>query len=669
MKDPQLNFFGRLGRIISPDPGRMEPLLWFREIRLLRKLEAGEINEVRRITLRKGLNIVWAPPEEGEETELYGDGLSGHASGKTLFCRILRFLLGEQFYGGRALRDAVDEKFKHELWAVAEVFLDGQLWLVARPVAGSFHRFATRGATLDELLDGSVERGNFTDFTDAIEDVVCGPIAQAAEGGEQFRWRMLMPWLARDQECRFASVVDWRSTSAESDNPLTNATAQHELIKATLGMLQAEELRLRGVLAKSEATIKESLEQLPTQERTEQRDRRKLLDGLRRIGMTDLKEDEELKTLEDRRLKHGDGLAMFLEEAEKDPKLVAAKTAWEDAVKARDDCASKIEQARTTLGQTTKKWEERISRHQQMRANGIENPARLEQGFCPKSRSEAERRGCIPKAPGASLETDVNLGEIQAEGDEFEQLKKQQERDLAELEGRQPTLAETVATAHAAYEIEKERVSRETSRVREWSKHLLAVDMLFDTASESAASLTDTRDNLAAAQKQKSDVKVTVEKLREVHAGAEQRFSDAFADAVRAAMGGKVEPSASLTERGLALSVKRKGELSGAALETIKVIAFDVAAMVLSMEGVGFHPRFLIHDGPREADMSRVIYERFFLYCRKLEECFTSGLAANFQYIITTTTAPPKGMRDGSEWLRLRLNTAVTEERLLKEDL
>jgi hypothetical protein len=669
MKDPQLNFFGRLGRIISPDSSRTEPLLWFREVRLLRKLEAGETNEVRRITLRRGLNIVWAPPEEGEETQLYGDGLSGHASGKTLFCRILRFLLGEQFYGGRALRDAVDEKFKHELWAVAEVVLDGQLWLVARPLAGTSPRFATRGASLDELLGGSVERGNFTDFTDAIDDVICGPIAQAAEGDEQFRWRMLMPWLARDQECRFASVAEWRSTSADSDNPLTNVTAQHELIKATLGMLQAEEVRLRGVLAGAEATIKESLEQLPTQERTEQRDRRKLLDGLRRIGMTDLKGDEELKTLEARRLKHGEGLSMFLEHAEKDPKLVATKTAWENAVKARDDCDSKIEQAKTTLAQTTKKWEERTSRHQRLRANGIENPARLEQGFCPKSRSEAERSGCISKALGSSLETDVNLGEIQAEGDEFEQLKKQQERGLAELEGRKRGLSEAVTKAHTAHEIEKERIARETSQVREWSKQLSAVDVQFDTASESAASLTETRENLAAAQKQKAEVKEAVEKLREIHAGAEKRFSDAFADAVRAAMGGKVEPSASLTERGLTLSVKRKGELSGAALETIKVIAFDVAAMVLSMEGVGFHPRFLIHDGPREADMSRVIYERFFLYCRKLEECFVPGAAANFQYIITTTTAPPKGMREGSDWLRLRLNTAVTEERLLKEDL
>ncbi|MEI7733381.1 MAG: hypothetical protein WCO56_27670 [Verrucomicrobiota bacterium] len=130
----------------------------------------------------------------------------------------------------------------------------------------------------------------------------------------------------------------------------------------------------------------------------------------------------------------------------------------------------------------------------------------------------------------------------------------------------------------------------------------------------------------------------------------------------------KVEPTATLGERGFTLSVKRKGELSGAALETIKVLAFDLGAMVLSMEGVGHHPRFLIHDGPREADMARVIYERFFLYSQKLEQCFTDTDQANFQYIITTTTHPPKTMREGSKWLRMSLNTSKTEERFLKED-
>lgn len=32
-------------------------------------------------------------------------------------------------------------------------------------------------------------------------------------------------------------------------------------------------------------------------------------------------------------------------------------------------------------------------------------------------------------------------------------------------------------------------------------------------------------------------------------------------------------------------------------------------------------PRFLIHNSPREADMARVIYERFFLYAHRIEHC------------------------------------------------
>src|SRR4051812_21992761 len=111
MKESQTHFFAKLGRIITPDNDREEPVLWFREIRILRKLESGQVNEVRRINLRRGLNIVWAAPEDSEVVELYGDGLSGHASGKTLFCRILRYLLGEPNYGLDALKKAVEEKF------------------------------------------------------------------------------------------------------------------------------------------------------------------------------------------------------------------------------------------------------------------------------------------------------------------------------------------------------------------------------------------------------------------------------------------------------------------------------------------------------------------------------------------------------------------------------
>ena len=243
-----------------------------------------------------------------------------------------------------------------------------------------------------------------------------------------------------------------------------------------------------------------------------------------------------------------------------------------------------------------------------------------------------------------------------------------QERQIAELKRQQTTLATKVTTSFQIYEAERQRIERDTAHVRDWQRQLDATDTLVESAEESALSAKEVRDALAAAVKTKDEIKGTVEALRKAHEGAEKRLSDAFGDAVRAAMGGKVEPTATLGERGFILSVKRKGELSGAALETIKVLAFDLAALVLSMEGVGHHPRFLIHDGPREADMARVIYERFFLYSQKLEQCFEDTDQANFQYIITTTTHPPKTMREGSKWLRMSLNTTKTDERFLKED-
>jgi hypothetical protein len=670
MKDPQLHFFAKLGRIITPHQKRPEPVLWFRELRILRKLEPGEKNEVRRVELRRGLNVIWAPPEEGDEPELYGDGLSGHASGKTLFCRVLRYLLGESNYGPKALRDSVETKFDHELWAVAEVFVDTQLWLVARPLAGTARRFACEGVTMDELLAGNVAHGDYSLFTDAVEAAACGPVLEEAEGGEQFGWRYLLPWLARDQECRFAGLTEWRSSLAESENPQTSAYEQQELMKAVIGLIKAEEIRLRTKLHTAEETIKKATAELPSLTRSEKRDYNKLVESLNRAGMKDFTGLESIADLRERRRLRAEGLRMALEKAEQDEKLVAAKDSWDKAVSARTTVDGRVAQATQTLETTTKAVAERTSRHQRLKASGVSNPARMEEGMCPHTIDYAVNiTKCVKPPPGSSLETVLNLGDILAEADDLERLKKAHEQQLAELKTEQERLGKSVATTRAAYEVERKRVTDETTEQREWLRQLNGTSILFESAEESASAAAIEREALEDANKTRDEIKGTVEELRRDHEATEKRFSDAFADAVRAAMGGKVEPSVTPTDRGFTLSVKRKGELSGAALETIKILAFDLAAMVLSVEGAGYHPRFLIHDGPREADMARLIYERFFLYARKLEQSFDDTDVASFQYIITTTTPPPKDMQREDEWLRMKLNTAQTSERFLREDL
>jgi len=89
--------------------------------------------------------------------------------------------------------------------------------------------------------------------------------------------------------------------------------------------------------------------------------------------------------------------------------------------------------------------------------------------------------------------------------------------------------------------------------------------------------------------------------------------------------------------------------------------------MLLSAEGYGNHPRFLIHDSPREADMQKDIYQRFFLYMRELEKKSPKS-GPNFQYIITTTEPPPEELQL-KPWLIAKLDASKAEGRLLKVNL
>ncbi len=157
--------------------------------------------------------------------------------------------------------------------------------------------------------------------------------------------------------------------------------------------------------------------------------------------------------------------------------------------------------------------------------------------------------------------------------------------------------------------------------------------------------------------------------LRSDFDGRLKLFYKDFADSIQAVMGAIVEGTIAITADAFVPHVTRKGELSGAAFDTIKILAFDLAAVVSSIEGRGEHPRFLIHDGHREGDMARVIYGRFFHYAVELETAFPSADEASFQYLITTSTRPPKEMPQGSRWmLETILDSRHKDKRLLKED-
>ena len=97
----QLELLKRSGLEIEPEANRSEPRLWIR--RLVIWTEPGVV--LREIRLRPGLNIVWAPDPSDRPGGSEEQVAPGHGSGKTLFCRLLRYCLGEDRRARRTARE------------------------------------------------------------------------------------------------------------------------------------------------------------------------------------------------------------------------------------------------------------------------------------------------------------------------------------------------------------------------------------------------------------------------------------------------------------------------------------------------------------------------------------------------------------------------------------
>jgi hypothetical protein len=161
----------------------------------------------------------------------------------------------------------------------------------------------------------------------------------------------------------------------------------------------------------------------------------------------------------------------------------------------------------------------------------------------------------------------------------------------------------------------------------------------------------------------------TQEKIRRYTGRALHGFSAWFDYVVRAVLGDDMASKVEFAGRDIALKVEYHGERRSTAIKIIKILAFDLAALVNSVEGRGYHPRFLIHDGPREADMSPDVYRRFFLFVRELEKCFADGHEPSFQYIVTTTEPAPDELLKSPWLLEPVLDASDPAKRLLGVDL
>ncbi|AQS43104.1 hypothetical protein LSG23_03460 [Bacillus velezensis] len=118
----------------------------------------------------------------------------------------------------------------------------------------------------------------------------------------------------------------------------------------------------------------------------------------------------------------------------------------------------------------------------------------------------------------------------------------------------------------------------------------------------------------------------------------------------------RFSPKAGNIEVDLAYMNEEESIDNGAAAQIVKVIAFDLALLELSLSNQTYHPKFLVHDSPNVNDIDIDVYHRIFSYIINLEKKqLKENNKVDFQYIITTITMPENEVK--KEHVRLELDS------------
>lgn len=637
----QPELFERPGFKINAEHGRTGPRLWVRRLVIWRK--PNEI--IREVSLRPGLNIIWSPDSLEENSPI------GHGGGKTTFCRLLRFCLGEDSFAPLELRLRIAGVFPHG-HVGAEIMLDGKLWIVVRSL-GRRRDFVQEGGQLeDAFLDGSKPTG-----IEPLLDVLTESILGAAKDlmprsiGQDGAWPALLAWMTRDQECRFGRALDWRSPDSDSHSPAVNRDDRLLIVRAAIGALSSGEV---ATLAEEERQAKEVDKLKARQVRLEwqiENARQNIADSL-----SDAPMDIEIwKT------KAVEKLAAALN-------IPGRARAGDVQAMRRGRDAAKEELYR--LKGKDSDIENRIATKETL--------VSIVRSELPEAYAELNREG-NPVCPVCK----VLIDKAAAEGCGISAVKCDVHALQEGIQQRRRTVDETGREISALRNERRDlqqAVVAANKRFTDAQRDLEAVESAYDASTEAVRAAqrlqeaiegfdaligkqTSTRSQMQGAETDLEKIRQELSGYRQISSKVILQLSGKF-DMVLRELVPDVLGSTKVDAKGLHLDVEWGGYRSTAAIESLKVVVFDLAVLIMSMEQTLPLPGLLVHDSPREADLSATVYSRLFAVAARME----GGKVPCFQYILTTTTSPPQAFQN-SDWLRLSIKGAPAEERLLGVDL
>jgi len=667
-----------------------QPAVWIRKVVIYEQIDPEPV-VIREVTLSRGLNIVWAdePGNDDPNAEI-----TGHSAGKTGFCRLIRYILGESTFGTKANTGFI-RKALSKGYVGAELIVRNQHLAVIRPLGAGRASYVQKGKSLVELLNDRgfpVYHENFLSSLGVLAILDGMQSAGIVQTGEPIQWGHLLAWITRDQEARFQNIHEWRSPRSDSESPSFRFPKAGPLfvMRTALGLILPDELKAEEELA--ELTRRQTrLEREQEELRREPQFRVNLYDRQLRQKVIELCNQSPESNVR--------GLAVdVMEMAFASDGLIPGldKTAERVALSLESELTALNEQLELQqnkvddLGANIRGLERDKNQLGGLIGIGQAAASELDQGLRQRreERSLLNRYGndkCVLGGVFYSECTYVRLRREtlkstqiqdaqamkQAEAErqrEVRQVEKEIEgiqQQLDDLETQRRELAEQLRRIRRDIKDKSDNL-RDLKRVHEalaeWRGKSLKPDG-FEKLNECTEDLTEIAETVTA-------LEVQLDELIGKHESHRERLNRIFSASVRAVLpSGTYDGTVRLEGRELNYQINHGPAMSGEAVETLSVLLSDISNLVYSSVSEGSHlPGFLLHDSPREADLGIRIYWSFIRFVAKLQQHFGTPDACPFQYILTTTTAPPSEL-SGDDYVKLPLDASKPNGLLYKRDL
>ncbi|MFA5984978.1 MAG: hypothetical protein WC782_13255 [Methylococcaceae bacterium] len=642
---------------------KSSPQLWIERLAIFSQADADHC--IRSVEFRRGLNVIWAH-EPAAGSTYTGIHAAGHGVGKTSLCLLIRFCLGDNAKSINELREEVVSEFPQGGVGLV-VHLAKQTFSIFRFFNAYKEGFVANGNNLESLFSDNTSQ-SFKNFETQLANEMLSRVMPRfiPETAQAVEWRHILAWMTRDQGSRFKSFFAWREGEgtglqrSRQDPPI--------IMRAVLDLMDQQE---SGLLT--------SIRALESNLETVQQDTARLQQEpvliRRRI-------ESELRTW----LELPDDLPMHSDDLFKESVEDKVNNARKIAEVQLNKADAELEKANEALFKLRAEQQELGRRYQQADDEyQLAKAAHLkdEESVKKINQQRSKLQGLVgPCEHGNILFTECAY--IKDEIQKLQAIHLKDHRDQSTLSRSEKEWAARAVAAlksRDALENPRQKLNNQVSEKEQECRPLktkrdsvmLTVDRgrrllgeldRWERLSDSTEAAEQIRQLISRREVISSDIdnkRLQVQMLKQKNSKRKKNLADIINKLTRELLSEEAFGNFEFQDESRPFQLSVRG---GEAYRVLEVLLGDLVCLLDSVNPGSAFPGLLVHDCPREADMSSGLYENFLLLVQKVEQEFFGG-EAPFQYIVTTTTPPPASIQY-LPYLRLTLDPSSDDGLLFR---